>query len=316
VPARLTIYLTRRAPRAVVLRDGEPLEIGRDPACGLALDDPRISSRHARLSWTGAGWRVQDLGSKNGTRVNGEPPGMAELKDDDWLNFGGLWGLFERLSAAEGARLEAERLARQQSFGEMRRRLGPALDPMDLLMRFLQLSMQVAEAERGFVLVSAPDGTLRPEVAAGFSVGDLWEDRFQGSVGAVKEVLESGGPVIISEALADPRLGKRPSVVKQGLWSIACLPLRYASGISGVLYMDSRKPGHRFTAQDAETLEILANHAAAVLSKSVAEGKLVGPLRPPNGGFISQLRQRLGSLLTPEGGTPPAAGPASDPVSD
>jgi hypothetical protein len=311
VPARLTIYPERRAPRAVALRDGEHLDVGRDPACGLVLDDPRVSNRHARLCWTGAGWRVEDLGSKNGTRVNGELPGTAELTADDWINFGGLWGRFERLSAMQAARLEAERLARQQSFGEMRRRLGLALEPMDLLKRFLELAMQVAEAERGFVLVSAPDGTLRPEVAAGFSVGDLWEERFQGSVGAVKEVLESGGPVIISEALADPRLGKRPSVVKQGLWSIACLPLRYAQGISGILYMDSRKPGHRFNAQDAEALEILADHAAAVLSKSVAEGKLVEPLRPANGGFISQLRHRLGNLVSPVDPGPPSE-PASD----
>ncbi len=43
--------------------------IGRSAACDLRLDDPRVSSEHAILGWTGAVWEVRDLGSKNGTFV-------------------------------------------------------------------------------------------------------------------------------------------------------------------------------------------------------------------------------------------------------
>lgn len=43
--------------------------LGRAPACQLRVDEPRVSSFHAELSWDGRRWMVQDLGSRNGTVV-------------------------------------------------------------------------------------------------------------------------------------------------------------------------------------------------------------------------------------------------------
>ncbi|MEO5730054.1 MAG: FHA domain-containing protein, partial [Byssovorax sp.] len=43
--------------------------LGRSASCDLRVDDPRVSSEHASLGWTGAIWEVRDLGSKNGTFV-------------------------------------------------------------------------------------------------------------------------------------------------------------------------------------------------------------------------------------------------------
>jgi FHA domain len=43
--------------------------LGRSASCDLRVDDARVSSEHASLGWTGAGWAVRDLGSKNGTFV-------------------------------------------------------------------------------------------------------------------------------------------------------------------------------------------------------------------------------------------------------
>lgn len=45
--------------------------IGRDGGCDLVLTDLTVSRRHARLERDGAGWRLEDLGSTNGTRLNG-----------------------------------------------------------------------------------------------------------------------------------------------------------------------------------------------------------------------------------------------------
>ncbi|MEA2352478.1 MAG: hypothetical protein QOG41_2598 [Thermoleophilaceae bacterium] len=47
------------------------LVIGRDPDCNLVVTDPTVSRHHAELRRTGDGWVVADLGSSNGTRVNG-----------------------------------------------------------------------------------------------------------------------------------------------------------------------------------------------------------------------------------------------------
>lgn len=45
--------------------------IGRDPWSDLVLPDAGVSGAHCRLSWTPSGWTVRDLGSRNGTRVDG-----------------------------------------------------------------------------------------------------------------------------------------------------------------------------------------------------------------------------------------------------
>jgi len=70
---------------------GSSLSVGRHPLCDLVLDDPRISGRHAAVEWDGERWVVYDLGSTNGTRLNGARIRRREsLKSGDVLQFGGV----------------------------------------------------------------------------------------------------------------------------------------------------------------------------------------------------------------------------------
>lgn len=55
------------------------LLVGRAPSCALRLDDPHVSGEHATLIWTGARWEVRDLGSRNGTFVDGQRVGPGEV---------------------------------------------------------------------------------------------------------------------------------------------------------------------------------------------------------------------------------------------
>jgi pSer/pThr/pTyr-binding forkhead associated (FHA) protein len=70
--------------------DGD-LTIGRDPATAdLVLDDSGVSRSHARVAVAGDALTVEDLGSSNGTFVNGEPIGApVELSDGDAVQVGG-----------------------------------------------------------------------------------------------------------------------------------------------------------------------------------------------------------------------------------
>ena len=65
-----------------------PWTIGRSPACSLTLADKTVSRRHAELRRTPHGWAVRDLGSLNGTRVNGWRVAHARLEDGDELRLG------------------------------------------------------------------------------------------------------------------------------------------------------------------------------------------------------------------------------------
>lgn len=62
--------------------------VGRDPACELQLDHPDVSRRHAKLEPGETAWSVCDLGSTNGTAVNGRPVGSQPLTDGDLVEFG------------------------------------------------------------------------------------------------------------------------------------------------------------------------------------------------------------------------------------
>ena len=279
-----------------MIRDGESLEIGRDLSCDIVLEDSTVSRRHARLGWSGGGWTLLDVGSKNGTTVNGEPArGVAELRDGDQIAIGRLSGRFERLSAAQAATLGSERLARIQSTAQMRRRLSPDLGPADLLVRLLESAQELTRTERGFVLVVGPDGKLRVKVASGFSPAALRDERFRGSVGAARQVLETGAPVVLADVRADPRLGKRPSVAALGIASLACVPLRQEGRILGLIYVDSSKIGPSFTQLDLEILEALADHAATILAGTPFDDD--ARAFPADGAVVEELQQRIEELL-------------------
>ncbi len=296
MPARLTLYPTRRVTRFHVIRDSETLEVGRDLGCSLVLEDPRVSRRHARLEWTGTGWTLEDLGSKNGTTLNGLPATGAELGDGDWISFGGLMARFERLTAEQATNLSSQVSVRLQASADLKRRLAADLAPMDLLLRFLESAVEVTRTERGFVVVVQPDGRLRVVAAAGFSPEGARGDRFQGSIGAVKEVLDSGRSVVVANVPANPRLGKRPSVKALGICAVACVPLRDDGRIIGVIYIDGRTPGC-FTSVDVEIVEALAEHTATVLGDSLPDRDLAQAFHRPEDAILSHLQQRLGELI-------------------
>ncbi|MFC9846721.1 FHA domain-containing protein [Streptomyces sp. NPDC060223] len=66
-----------------------PLRIGRDPASGLRLNHETVSRVHAELSRQGGLWVLRDLGSTNGTTVNGRRViGAAVVRDGDQIGFG------------------------------------------------------------------------------------------------------------------------------------------------------------------------------------------------------------------------------------
>jgi pSer/pThr/pTyr-binding forkhead associated (FHA) protein len=85
---------TRETAMLVLQRGSEaglawPLErrtitIGRGPDCEIVLDDRQVSRLHARISWQGDHYEIEDLNSKNGTHLNGRDlTGAQPLRDGD-----------------------------------------------------------------------------------------------------------------------------------------------------------------------------------------------------------------------------------------
>lgn len=78
-----------RVPRLVLPRGDRVFVIGRAPDCDLALANTTVSWRHAELRPSPGGWMLVDLGSTNGTHVNGWRAGPGfRVRAGDWVRFG------------------------------------------------------------------------------------------------------------------------------------------------------------------------------------------------------------------------------------
>lgn len=78
----------RGDPRRTVRLRGGVLRIGRDPMCELCLSDSRVSRIHARIVRTEQGHVIEDLGSTNGTMVNGKVIARQILQSNDQIQVG------------------------------------------------------------------------------------------------------------------------------------------------------------------------------------------------------------------------------------
>jgi putative nucleotidyltransferase with HDIG domain len=172
----------------------ELLRIGRLDPLEIVLDDSSVSRYHAEIRATDRGWRVRDLGSTNGTRLNGVRLGQGQwpLRPRDLLQFGEVAFVVETLEetpdtpagpaqeqlrvdataasswdeALEGLAFDSKRCPRagEQLMALLRasHNLMHIEKEEDLLHSILNDAVSVLDAQRGaIVLVENPDQKLK-----------------------------------------------------------------------------------------------------------------------------------------------------------
>ena len=100
-------------PGAAFTLEGDQLTIGRDATNEIVINDAEISRRHARLTFQGGKYVLEDLGSTNGTFVNGQRlAGPRVLKAGEVVSFGEQIVLvFEATTIDSGATMISPRAA-------------------------------------------------------------------------------------------------------------------------------------------------------------------------------------------------------------
>jgi len=274
MPARLIVYPPEAAAISRWIPAGSRLRIGRDPACELRIDHPSVSRQHAELIHDEEGWRLLDLGSKNGSHVDGIQVAQALLdRSEGWLRFGDVLCEFSLHDDAEArAWQERERERRALSAAWTRRLEGGGADapaPVEeaaaagagLADDILRGVVELAGCSRGFLLLAQGEDFL---VQASLSLerDDLNTRAFSGSVGAVQRCLRERQPVVVNWIDDDPWLAQRSSVVTGGLQSLVCLPLLHAGRVLGAVYADRRGAGEAISQFDLELLAAFADSAA------------------------------------------------------
>ncbi len=261
MPVRFVAHLPDGPALLRYLTGDAPLRIGREPGCDLRLDHDSVSRRHAELLHSEDTWRVRDLGSKNGSFVEGRRVDEAELRLPTWLRFGDVacqLVLAERseveASAERGERLRQASLARTDVLARQDRL-------PDLLRETLEAVCELSGCERGFLLLGEGE-SLRVAATRGVEPQALSRREFVGSVGALQRAMARRTPVLVNELQADPGLAARPSVMQGGLRCLLCLPLLDGETLLGAVYADSRAPGEALTGFDLDLLRAFSERAA------------------------------------------------------
>lgn len=228
---------------------GEIIVIGRQSGSTIQLRDERVSRQHLELRATSSGHRLRDLGSGNGTLVNGVPVTECDLTPGDEITVGSTVFVYTagevspfrsriRRSVPEaiGSRILSGddpdwlrvRLANLGVLYEAAAAVSQILDIDALLDRLLALVIKATGAEHGGVLLAdGESGELMPR-PAGFS--------FSRTI--VEHVRREREGILIGDAAADRRFAGGESIVRHGLREVIAVPMRGRHDSIGVLVLD------------------------------------------------------------------------------
>lgn len=258
--ARLIAYPPDAAAATRWLAPGGCLRIGRGPDNGLVLEDPSVSRAHAELVSVHGTWRIRDLGSKNGTHVDGLVAREQALPSSCWLRFGDVHCEFAQFDAAQAEALRAREQERRARSAVLTRQAAAETGFDALLDDVLHGVLELSCCSRGFLLI-AQDGDYAVRASLTRDSGALARGEFTGSAGAVERVLASRRPVVVNQVMHEPWLAGRLSVAGSGLQSLVCLPLLDRDKVLGVVYADRHGAGEPITDVDLELLAAFAETA-------------------------------------------------------
>jgi transcriptional regulator with GAF, ATPase, and Fis domain len=165
----------------------------------------------------------------------------------------------ERDEAAQTS-LDADLLA---ALLEIVKELLAEQDLTRLLERIIDHAVELAGAERGFLLMKTETGrktTIR--VARNIDQESIQRKEFKISRSIADEVLSTGKPLVAVDAMEDARFRDFLSVHNLRLRSIICVPMSIRRQVRGAIYLDNRFQTQVFTARDQELLAALADQAA------------------------------------------------------
>jgi transcriptional regulator with GAF, ATPase, and Fis domain len=174
---------------------------------------------------------------------------------------------FTRAVVVRGPGSEDETAALRRLLS-LSRRVNSSLSLERVLEYAVEAAVELCGAERGFLFLREPDGSVRLSTRVG-------ADRaLEPSNNIVQRVLASGEALLTTDAGTDLRLVGFGSVHAQRLKAVLCVPVATPSEALGVLYVDSRLERTRLTETARELLLSLSDHVAVALGNARLHAEL------------------------------------------
>jgi Nif-specific regulatory protein len=285
-----------------------PLEdqttLGRDPSNQISLNEHWVSRQHCQIKKAAGGFTIVDLGSHNGTFLNGVPVKEHELEHGNRIQIADSTFIFlfgEEVSSRASDAVEMDD-GRSPHRSTIQLRLEDAiylqpekiskahlppstierdlsallkvssaitsLQDMDELQKeLLDQIFEIVPAERGAILLGAETG--------GKFVSEFGRHRegtsdkpVQVIRTLVEQVQRDRAAILSNQPTKDSKLAKSASLLTSLIQSVLCLPLVSGDRFVGVLYLDSRDPEVRFDEDQLELLTAIAGIAASSLENA------------------------------------------------
>jgi signal transduction histidine kinase len=147
--------------------------------------------------------------------------------------------------------------------------LNSSLNLDEALVIVMDAAIGLTRAERGFLMLFEDEsGELAFRLARSNRQESLEESQFEVSRSVLREVAQSGTPVVTTNAQDDPRFAKQESVVQFALRSIMAVPLKVRGKTLGVLYVDNKIRAGSFEEGDLSLLNSFASQAAVAIENA------------------------------------------------
>jgi len=286
-------------PTKIAIGPEAPCTFGRAQSNTVVLSDASISRQHAKIYFRDGSYWIEDLGSKNGTKLGARRiDAPAKLKPGDQLTLGSIHVVFS--GTGEGSGSASARVAdvaappnvravsldeisssgaidtrsfaaglspeRVGNFIQAMDRVGQALlayRPLEDLFQFIVgLASEVLKADRTTILLREGDGGALVAKAVSQTGRGANEDIVV-SRSIARMAVEQRQAILTHDAQSDTRFREQQSVIQQRIHSAMCAPLWHDGDVLGLIYVDNVAAPVPFEDGDLRLLTLIA-HLAAV----------------------------------------------------
>jgi len=318
------------APRAFTLF--KPVStIGRALGNDVSVTAAGLADTHAQVLFDGRDFNLEEVDKQGEILINGKKKRRARLVHGDRIRLGEAEFVFSIFDdppsqarpapsgigdapAPTTTELQLSGLRKLFDFSEKlmtQRKLDELLEAM------LDAVIEVTGAEKGLILLleedgtspvvpaspgetppspSSPDGPRKPVIRASRHVK---REAIADTTGAISDsivqrVLETGRPVIVSDALSDAQFGSSESVLALQLSSVMCAPLVSQGHVTGAMYVGNDRVKGLFERSQLDVLAIFAGQASLILQNAM----LLSALRADKEKLAAELTdKRFGDII-------------------
>ena len=272
--------------------EGALSSIGRASRHTIHIPDGTISKDHAEIAFRAGQYFIRDLGSRNGTRVNGrdaKEPMLLEAGDQVEIGHVMLLVTGEearpRLKLNEQSvvgttlRVKTSRLLDQRArtgkegdqlihllaeAGKLLVMPRPLKETCDELLQFVEKAVPASR----YILLLDQGPDAEPLQMAARTSGGRADRPLALSRSIMRAVLSECASVLTRDTAADPRFQAQQSIVSQSVQSAMAVPLFDNEKVLGLIYVDSHDRAIAFDNAQLELLTLLANMAAVKITNA------------------------------------------------